>query len=138
MLLGAADLIDRPMGDSKVNLVGRRTRRLGGEAQIPEQGLGDPVMTLVLQQGSAALVRQTALPAEPGDQAKLLERTEVGERGRRSNPESRGDLLEARTPSRALPRGDDPKGFDLAMGQLLEGLHVASEESTVYIGHSNY
>ena len=30
------------------------------------------------------------------------------------------------------------KGLDLSMGQLLEGLHVAREKSTLYIRYANY
>jgi hypothetical protein len=138
MLLGAANLIDRSMGDRKVNLVGRRTRRLGAESQIPEQVLGHPVMSLVLEQRSAALVGQTALPAEPGDETQLLERTEVGQGGRGSHSKAGRDVLESRTAGVVLSGRDHSKRFDLAMGQLLEGLHDRAYPGAVYIGHPNY
>jgi len=133
MLLGPADLVHRPVGDREVDFVRRRARLFRSEAEAPEQGLGHSVVPLILLQGAVSLVRQTALSTEPRDQAELLERSEVGEGGRRAHAESRGDVLEARTSSRGLSDRDDPKGFDLAMGELLEGLHVTMEQPTVYI-----
>jgi len=108
------------------------------ETKVPKQGLGDSVMPLILLQGAVSPVREPALPAEPRDQAKLLERSEVGEGGRRAHVEAGGDVLEARTPSRGLSDRDDPQGLDLAMGELLQGLHVIGENSGVYIGYPNY
>ena len=67
MLLGPADLIDRAMRDGKVDLVRRRAGRFGAEAEVPEEGLGDSVMTKILLQGPTAFVRESALAAESRD-----------------------------------------------------------------------
>jgi len=138
VLLGPADLVHRPVGDREVDFVRRRARLLRSEAEAPEQGLGYSVVPLILLQGAVSLVCEPALSAESHDQAELLERSEVGEGGRRAHVESRGDVLEARTPPRGLSDRDDPQGRDLAMGELLEGLHVMGEKPAVYIWYPNY
>ena len=80
-------------------------------------------MTSVFVKTSGPPGREPALSTEARDQSPLFEGSEVGEGGRRSHAKAGGDLLEARSPGLALPRRDDPKGLDLAMGQLLEGFH---------------
>jgi len=96
------------------------------------------MMTSVLFETGVSPVREAALTTEPGDQAKLFERSEVRERGRRSYPEPGGDVLEARALSVGLAGGDDPKGLDLSMRELLEGLHGSGKIATVYIRYPNY
>lgn len=54
------------------------------------------------------------------------------------NPKSGGDLFQARPASLLLPSGDDAKRLHLTVGKLLKGLHDQSQESTVYIGITNY
>ena len=66
---------------------------------------------------------EAALSPEAGDQSPLFEGPEVGEGRGWSHAKAGGDLLEARSSGLALPRCDNPKGLDLAMGQLLEGFH---------------
>jgi hypothetical protein len=136
--LGTADLVDRPVGDREVDFVCRGARLLRTQAEAPEQGLGHSVMPLVLLQGAISLVRDSALSAESRNQAELLERSEVGERGRGAHPESRSDVLETRAASVDLSDCDDPESLDLPMGQLLEGLHVVRQKPSIYIVHPNY
>lgn len=138
VLLGPTDLIDRAMRDGEVNLVGGRARFLGTEPEIAEQGLGDPVMTLVLLQRAVSPFRQSTLPTEARDQPEILEGPQVGQGGRRPHPHSGRDLLQARASDGALPSGDDPERLDLPMGQLLERLHDENMVSMVYMGHPNY
>ena len=95
-------------------------------------------MSLVLLEGAIPPVRESALPAESRDEPQLFERSEVRKRGRRSHPESRSDSFETRTPRIGLPHGDDPKGLNLSMGQLLESLHIRKEFPRVYISNPNY
>jgi hypothetical protein len=136
--LGFADLVDGPVGEGEVDFVGRRAGLLGSQAQVPEQGLGDPMVTLVLLEGPTSLVREAALAAEPRDEPQLLERTQVSQGRGWAHPEPGRDVLEARALPVALPDPDHPERFDLTMGQLLQRLHERRNRRGVYIGHPNY
>lgn len=138
MLLGAADFVDRAVRNGQVDLVRGRARFLGSEPEISEQGLGHPMMTLVLLQGAGTPVREPTLAAEARDQPELFEGPQVGQGGGWSHPKPERDILEARPSGRALSSRDDPERLNLAMGELLQRLHAGRKLRTVYIGTPNY
>jgi hypothetical protein len=81
------------------------------------------MMAAVLLEAVLPASCEPALAPEPRDKPELLQRSEVGERGRRPDPKAGGNLLEARAPLLSLSCPDDPEGLDLTMGQLLKDFH---------------
>ena len=136
--LGRTDALDCPVAERKVHLASRAARRLDRESGVREQALGDAVVSSVLLEADESPAGEPTLSSEARDQAEILERAEMGERGRGAYMEAGGDFLEARPPRIVLSGFDDSQCFDLTMGQLLESLHESVTTSSVYIGHPNY
>ena len=135
---GGADPLDRSVAQGEVDLAGRPAGGFRGKAGVRKQALRDAVVTTILFENGEPSTRQPALAAKPQDETQLLERPEVGERGRWADAQTRGDVLEAHAPRLALAGTDHPKRLDLAMGELLEGLHGPTHARPLYIGHANY
>jgi hypothetical protein len=95
-------------------------------------------MSLILLQAGESSVREPALPPEPRDQSEFFERAQMGQGRWRLDPQSGGDVLEARPTGFLLVSSDDSKGLHLTMGELLKGLHGRPNASRVYISATNY
>lgn len=133
--LGPADLLDRAVRDGEIDLPSGGTRLRGREPEATEQALGDPVVSLVLDQRASAPVRQTTLAAIAFDQSKIFEGCRVTERRRCGEVERRRDPLERHSLFRRLVRPDRLEGVELSASQFLQRLHSQSQTPTAYIYH---
>ena len=138
MLLGSADLLNRPMRNSEIDLLRRRATFVGRKAETPEQSLSDAVVALVLAEGLVAFEGKPALTPVPLDQTELLKRGHVAKRRRGREFEHRGDLFEGDPSIRGLADPDDLEGFELASGESLECLHAGEKPFGKYKPDPNY
>jgi hypothetical protein len=138
MPLGGADLLDRAVAQREVHLSRGTAGGVGRKASPREQTLRDSVMALVLLEDRGPASREATFPAEARNEAELLERSEMGEGGRGSYMEPESDLLQTGAVRFTLSDRNHSKRLDLPMRELLEGLHVRNEESSLYMGNPNY